>query len=331
MATLKDVAKLAGVNISTASRALNNTPYVSPETKKRILEAAGKLGYRPNVLAQGLRRGKTHTIAVVVPRLYFTIFADIVPSVEAEAARSGYSTLICHTDGDQKIERECLERLRNSFADGLIIAGTGYNGRLIREIRSGGVPVIQIIRKQENSISSVVADYYSCGYDAVKYLYSKGCRQIGFINGSMELVPFHERYDGFHRAMTELGLPELCAESKLPVNTFEYGYECTADLLERNPKLDAVIASMDVQGLAAFRALKAKGRLVPEQVKIVSMTGYSVGALFETSMTSLDIPAREMGVKAFQMLKEEMEAEADRMPSVQHLVFAASLVEREST
>lgn len=331
MATLKDVAKLACVDVSTVSRALNNTSYVHPDTKKRILAAVKKLSYRPNVLAQGLRRGKVHTIAVVVPRLFITVFSDIVQSVELEARGHGYATLICHTEGIPEIEKECLDRLRNGFVDGLIIAGTGHNGHLLRDIQASGLPIVQVIRKQESGISSVVADYFACGYDTVKFLYSKGCRQIGFINGSMALAPYRERYNGFCIAMKELGLTELSVESKLHANTFDYGYECTMKLLEQNPKLDAIMAAVDIQGMGALRALKTKGLSVPEQVKVVSMTGYSVGALLETSMTSLEIPAREMGEKAVQMLLEEIEAKDGKKPSVQHLVFAASLVEREST
>lgn len=259
------------------------------------------------------------------------MFADITQSIEEESRRRGYATLICHTEGDAMIEKECLNRLRNGFVDGIIIAGIGRNGRLIRDIHSGGIAVVQVVRKQESSISSVVADYDACGYDTVKYLYSKGCRQIGIINGNATLAPYRERYNGYHRAIEELGLIETCALSKLHANTFEYGYECTEDLLDQNPNLDAIMAAVDIQGMAALRALKDKGISVPNQVRVVSMTGYSIGELLETSMTSLEIPAEEMGKKATQMLIEEIEASSDAKPSIQHLVFPASLVERESS
>ena len=195
---------------------------------------------------------------------------------------------------------------------------------MIRDIRSSGIAVVQVVRKQESSISSVVADYDACGYDTVNYLYSKGCRQIGFINGNSTLAPYRERYNGYHRAMQELGLAETCAVSDRHANTFEYGYECTADLLDQNPNLDAIMAAVDIQGMAALRALKDKGISVPGQIRLVSMTGYSIGELLETSMTALEIPAEEMGIKATQMLVDEIEAPSDAKPSVQHLVFRAS-------
>ncbi len=189
----------------------------------------------------------------------------------------------------------------------------------------------QIVRKQENSISSVIADYDACGYDTVKYLYSKGCREIGLINGTTSLAPYRERYNGYHRAMEELELTETCATSPMPGNNFEYGYQCTEDLLNQNPHLDAIMAAVDIQGMAAIRALKDRKIRVPEQIRLVSLTGHSIGGLLETTMTSLEIPAHEMGEKATHMVIDEIEAPSDSKPSVQHLVFSASLVERESS
>lgn len=331
MATLKDVAKLACVDVSTVSRALNNTSYVHPDTKRRILDAVKELSYQPNVLAQGLRQGKRHTIGIVVPRLYLTVFSDITQSIESAARTLGYATLICYTDDDPKIEKECLNRLRNGFVDGIIVAATGKNGRLLRDIHSSGIAVIQVVRKQERSISSVVADYNSCGYEAVRYLYDKGCREIGLVNGSTNLAPYRERYNGYHRAIEELGLTETCAISSEAPNSFEYGYQCIEDLLDQNPELDAIMAAVDIHGMAAFRALKDRKISVPGQIRLVSLTGHSTGEFLETTMTAFEMPAKEMGEKATQMIIDEIEADADTKPSIQHLVFSSSLVERESS
>lgn len=141
MATLKDVAQKACVDVSTVSRALNNTSYVHPETKARIVAAAKELGYRPNVMAKALRQGRRHTLGVIVPRLHLTLFSEILPGIEHEAERLGYSTLISTTDDDPKREKSCLERMQNSFVDGIIITGTGRNNRLLRSIQASGIAV----------------------------------------------------------------------------------------------------------------------------------------------------------------------------------------------
>lgn len=331
MATLKDVAKLACVDVSTVSRALNNTSYVHPETKARILAAVKELSYQPNVLAQGLKQGKRHTIGVIVPRLFLTIFAEITQAIEQTAQQLGYAVLICTTEESTKVERECLTRLRNGFVDGIIIAGTGSNGRLIRDIKSSGLPIAQIIRRQERDISSVVADYEACGYQATLFLADKGCHEIGLINGSIKLAPYEGRYSGYKKAIALRHLPEITTTSNEPWNSFEYGFQCASQLLDENPKLDAIMAAVDIQGLGAMRAIKEYGLHVPEDIRLVSLTGHSVGKMLETSMTSFEVPAREMGEKVTQMLIEEIEAPSDQKPSPQHLVFPASLVERENT
>lgn len=331
MATLKDVAKLACVDVSTVSRALNDTSYVHPETKARIFAAVKELSYQPNVLARGLRQGKRNTIGVVVPRLRLTLFAEIVQGIEQAADKLGYATLISTTEENPKLERESLSRLRNGFVDGIIIAGTGANGRLLRDIKSSGLPVAQVVRRQERDITSVVADYEACGYDATLFLTDKGCRQIGLINGSMTIAPYLGRYNGYKKAVALRKLPEITTVSQEPWNSFEYGYECAGRLLDENPRLDAIMAAVDVQGLGALRALKERGVRVPQDIRLVSLTGHAIGSMLETAMTSFEIPALEMGEKVTKMLIEEIEAPSDHKPSAQHLVFPAALVEREST
>lgn len=330
MATLKDVAKLACVDVSTVSRALNNTSYVHPDTKEKIYAAAKELGYHPNIMAKALRQGKRHTIGVVVPRLHLAIFSEILQGIEQSARDLGYSTLICNTEDDPKSEKECLDRLRNGFVDGIIIAATGRNGRIVRDIQASGVPVVQLVRRQERNISSVVADYEACGYDAVQYLYDKGCRDIGLIAGSLHLFPYQGRYNGYCRAIEELGLEKMVGESVNPVNSFEYGYEATMQLLDDDQNIDAIIAAVDIQGLGVIRALTERGIKVPEQVKVLSLTGHSVGKMLETSMTSMEMPAVLMGEKSAKMLIDAIENGGGRT-APEHLTLSYILVEREST
>lgn len=330
MANLKDVARLACVDVSTVSRALNNTSYVHPDTKKKIYDAAKELGYHPNVMAQALRQGKRHTIGVVVPRLHLAIFSEILQGIEESARKRGYATLVCVTEDDPKTEKECLNRLRNGFVDGIIIAATGRNGHLVRDIKASGIAVVQMVRRQERAVSSITADYESCGYEAVKYLYGKGCREIGLIAGAQHLAPFKERYVGYRKAVRQFGLEENLSECSLPVNSFEYGFECASQLLDDNYALDAMIACVDVQGLGARRAIKERG-ISPSRIKVISLTGHAVGSMLRTSMTSMEMPAHEMGEKASAMVIEEIEAPSGQKPAPQHLVFSVTLIEREST
>lgn len=331
MATLKDVARLACADVSTVSRALNNTSYVHPETKKRIYAAAKELGYHPNVMAQALRQGKRRTIGVVVPRLHLAIFSEILQGIEQQASELGYATLICSTGDDPKAERECLNRLRNGFVDGIIIAATGRNNRLLRDIHASGVALVQLVRQQDAELNSVVADYEACGRDAVRFLASKGCRRIGLITGALHLVPYQGHYEGYLNAVRELGLECIAAEAECEVNSFHYGYDCANQLLDENPDLDAIIASVDVQGLGAIRAAAERNLSIPEQIKIISLTGHRIGRMLETTMTSMEMPAFDMGKAAAKLIIDEVEADSTHKPSQRHISFATALVEREST
>lgn len=332
MATLKDVAKLAHVDVSTVSRALNNKSYVHPDTKARIMAAVEELSYKPNVLARGLRSGKRHTIALVIPKLGLTIFEDLAETIDLAAREKGYAVLICHTSNDPAIEKECLNRLRNGFVDGIIIAPTGKNIRLLKDIQSDGIPVVQLIRKQDSSISSVIGNYEEGAYNSTYFLYEKGCRSIGLINGDLTRMPYAARYRGYERAVSELSLENISVSAdNVKTSSFEYGYSCTDQMLDLYPDIDGILTAVDVQGMAALRVLKDRGRKVPEDVKVISLTGYSIGDKLETRLSSCELPADEMGKKSVELLIEEIEAPDEKKPGVQHVEFSASFDERETT
>ncbi len=332
MATLKDVAKLAHVDVSTVSRALNNTSYVHPDTKSRIMAAVKELSYQPNLLAKGLKQGKRKTIGIVIPKLTFSIFADVASGAEETARKHGYASLICNTDDDKNIEKESLNRLRNGLVDGILIVGTGGNKRLLRDIQASGITIMQIIREQDPTLCSIVADYKAIGYHSVQHLYERGCRKIGLINGSMEIPPYAQRFQGYKKAIKEHHLEEITAEREgFSTRDVHYGYECTLDLLENNDSVDAILAATDAQGIGVLRALKEQHISVPEEIKVLSMTGYQIGGTLETSLTSMELPSFEIGTQAAEMTIRAIEADDDHKPSLQHLEFPAHLVDREST
>ena len=330
MPTLKDVAKLACVDVSTVSRALNNSAHVHPETRRRIFEAVEKLSYRPNVLAQSLRKGKRHTIGVVVPRLQFTMFGDAVQAAEKRALELGYASIVCSTDDDPAVEASCLDRLGNGFVDGLLVAATGKNGRALRSLAATGMPIVQLVRRDNLGLSCVTADFEACAYEGVRYLADKGCRCIGLVNGPSRIGPYRERLSGYRRAIGELGLPEVVASDNAQGNSFEYGYGSAQRLLNENPGLDAIMVAVDVQGMGAMRALRERGLRYPDDARLISLTGYRMGSLLETPMTSMEVPTAEISRKAVDMLVEQIEAPADAKPSVASLVFPPTLVERQS-
>ncbi len=330
MATLKDVAALAHVDVSTVSRALNNTSYVHPETKARIMAAVKELSYQPNILARGLRQGKRNIIAIIIPMLSFSIFAEVASGIEEEARKHGYATIIVNTGNDKAVEKESLNKLRTGFVDGMIIAGTGENNRLIRDI-SSDMPVVQVIRHFDPKLDSVVVNYADIGYQSVLHLIHKGCRNIGLINGSSSISPYAERYKGYKRAIQENNLEEITAERDSKLRGMKYGYDCTLKLIDENSHLDAIMAATDSQGLGVMRALTENRLRIPDDIRVLSMTGHRVGDMLETSLTSMELPGLEIGSCAADMIIRTIEAGSDARHPTQHLTFSAVLAEREST
>ena len=331
MATLKDVAKLAHCDISTVSRALNNSAPVHPETRARIMAAVKELGYKPNLVAKSLKMGRRNLIAFVSPTIRLNIFSDLSVEIQREAEKQGYQTLIINTKADAVREANCLNEL-SDMVDGIIIASTGQNNRLVRDISDDGVAVVQLIRKQDESISSVISNYYDSSKEAVQFLYKKGCRHIGILHGNENVKPFEERLKGYRKSVRELHLPEIISGTDaFTVPGFHDGLDGTKHLLEIDPELDAILAETDLQGLGATRALKELGIPCPKKIKIISLTGFSLGPMLETAMTSIEVPSPEMGRAALRLLIDRIEAKDKKKPSLQHIVFNATLVERETT
>jgi LacI family transcriptional regulator len=332
MATLKDVAKLANVDASTVSRTLNNNSYVHEDTRRRVMEAVEQLSYKPNLLAQGLRKGKRQSIGVIIPSISLSIFSDIVQVIEREATKLGYRIIICISDDDPEIEKEYIERLRNGLVDGIIIASTGKNNAALRNIQNSGIAVIQLIRKQDKTLSSIVANYRSSAYEAVKYLVSRGCKKIGLINGSMKVLPYIERCEGYKQAIQEFGLEAYVIESKSKKESyFEDGYTGAKKLLEKDPDIDGIIVAADMHGIGVIRYLKEQKIAIPDQIKVMSLTGHSIGGMLETAMTSVELPSQEIGELITKSIVKDIEAPKNVKRIPVHQELGVSLVERETT
>ena len=331
MATLKDVAKLAHCDVSTVSRALNNSAPVHPDTRARIMAAVKELGYKPNMIAKSLKLGRRNMIAFVAPTIRLNVFSDLSVELQREALRLGYQTLIFNTKADAVNEAKCLNELRG-MVDGIIITSTGQNNRLLRDIAEDGVAVVQLIRKQDENISSVISNYYDSTKEVVRFLYKKGCRHIGLLNGNLDVKPFEERYKGYRKITRELHLPEIIdSTDDITVPGFHAGLNGSKRLIAEHPELDAILAATDLQGLGAVRALKELGISCPDKIKIVSLTGFSLGPMLENAMTSMVVPSPEMARAALHLLVDQIEAADKTKPSRQHIVFNASLLEGETT
>lgn len=333
MTTMKDIANLAHVDVSTVSRALNGKGYVHPATRQKIMDAVEQLSYKPNLLVKGVKKGKRKTICVIVPSLLLNMFGELTQLIEETARKYDYEIMIMHTKDDPDYEKACLERIRESYVDGVLIAATGQNQGLLRDIHISDLPVVQIVRQQSRNISSVVVDFFSCGYKGAHYLINQGCKKIGLINGFSEITPFNERYKGYHKAMAELNLDEYVINNSLFNSSyFKSGYESIPKLLKLDSDIDGILLANDLLTMGAIRALKELKIKIPDEIKILSLTGHTIGDMLETRITSMEMPLLEIAEKSVEMLfKQINNSRVYGSSSVEHLTLNTTLTIRETT
>lgn len=205
--TIADVALYAGVSTATAGRVVGGYGMVSEKTKERVNAAINELGYSPNVVAQGLRSRKTKTIAVIVGTVSNSFFANMISSVEREAARYGYSVIICNTNEDPQIERKHIKNLQSRMIDGIILSSayTIESAKNVEdwEIYRHGVPMVLVDRRIEGlDLDAIESDNFGAGYKTTNYLLALGHSKIGIL-GTGNYSTISERISGYRKALAD--------------------------------------------------------------------------------------------------------------------------------
>ncbi len=331
---LRDVAALARVHPSTASRALNPVvrSTVNPATVARVVSAARKLGYQPNALARGLRLNRTFTIGMLIPDLTNPLFPPIARGIEDRLARDGYALVLANTSDSEAKERAIVELIGKRRVDGLLLATAERTYPLLDELRESGVPVVLINRVPDNPpVSSVVGDDHAGIGLGVRHLVSLGHRRIAFVGGTRSVSTGLHRYQAFLSWMQSEGLdpdPSLIAIAswfrKKP------GQESCGKLLDEGAKFTAIVAGNDLLALGCYAALRERGLSVPDDVSVVGYNDIPFSSEFAPPLTTIRIPHYEIGVEAAELILDAMAPEAASRPPVS-LRLAPELIVREST
>lgn len=329
MATIRDIARLTNVDISTVSRALNNKDRVHPKTRERILRVAKELAYSPNILAQGLKEKRTRTIALLLPNFEMSVFTCVAEGVEAAAREKDYTVILCNTRNDSKIEDEYINKLKNRFVDGFVCAIASSNSNVVARLKEEKIPLVLAVRMADATVDSFGLNYFKAAYDATIHLISRGCRNIALINGSLETVPFTERYKGYLQALDDNNIP---LKKRIIINADQSslinGFKGMKNILGRN-KIDGVLASTDALAMGAIRAIKQQGLKISDDIKLIDCTGNPITAMLETSLTVMEMPGFKIGYHATKRLIDLIEGRGDSCPAV--VRFEAELIQREST
>lgn len=293
--TLATVARHAQVHVSTASRALSETPSgVGADTIRRVRELAAVLGYRRDVGAAGLRTGSSRLIGVLVPRLTDLVLASIYESVDAAASAAGYGTVVANTLDDPEHRRVRLDAMLSRRIDGVII-GDSHNGdSAALELRERGVPYVLVMRTLEGHLS-VSTDDYKGGRLAAEHLLELGHRRVGVISGDQLASTGRERTLGFRRTFEAAGYPVPDAYTVESAFSTPSGAIAGAALMRLPEPPTAIFAVHDLLALGAMGALRDAGRRVGTDVALIGYNDLDLAATLPVPLTSIRSDLARMG------------------------------------
>lgn len=325
MATIKDVAKLAGVSTSTVSYVLNNNKSLKAETKQRVMDAVKQLGYRPNLIARSLKTRKTSTIGIIIPDIANTFFTEIIRGIEDVSEQHNHSVILCNTYENTEKEEKYLNLLLNRDIDGLIFVGTGKNPRILSDIQ--GIPLVVVDRRIGDSYPSVMVDNEKGGYLAASYLLEKNKKEILFLSGPLSINTYFERLSGYLRAVKEAGFNRnelLIHECEV---SYDGGQSTMRKILDQNIDFGSVFASNDLIALGAFNTLMKSGFTIPADVLLVGFDDIPTAHIITPGLTTIRQPTYEIGAKAAQLLYKHLIQESKE---IEHIVLEPELVIRET-
>lgn len=298
---MTDVARLAGVDTSTVSRALNESTagMLRPETVARVVAASTELGYLPNVLARGLRTRRSRTVGMLVPDITNPFFPPVVRGIEDELSIHGYTLLVTNSDNEPVKEERALANLVERQVDAVIVATSQVGGTM--DSRPAGIPMVFVNRRGASDLPYVVPDDAAGVRLVVRHLAGLGHRAIGHVAGPQETSTGRARLVAFRAAMAEVGLVDDAIEVA-EVFGDPSGRRATSELLDRRPGLTALLAANDLLAVGALRELRARGVAVPATMSLTGYNDMPLVDLLDPPLTTVRVPQYEMGRTAARLV-----------------------------
>lgn len=323
--TIEDVARLAGVSRSTASRVLTGSPRVSAQARLAVEDIVARTGYRPNRVARSLVLGHSSLVAAVVPSISNVFYADLLGGVEAALAGE-FSLVVVSTDDDPAQERRALEQLHEARVAGLVVSTFR---RASQDLFPREVPVVFANRAPTEPRHSVVtSDNYRGGYLATSLLLRQGHRKIGHCTRSLALPTSRARHEGYVKALRDAGVAPSPAWSWSGDTTIEFGCQTGRRLIEEGAEITALLTDNDIVAIGVMEALWQAGLSVPQDMSIIGYDDSPFAALTPISLTSVRTPRRLMGELAGRLVKEAIHARQRAEP--RQIMLPVELVTRGS-
>ncbi|MGC9401137.1 substrate-binding domain-containing protein [Vibrio genomosp. F10] len=329
MATMKDIAKLAGVSTSTVSHVINQSRYVSEEISQRVNDAARELNYAPSALARSLKMNRTKTIGMLVTTSTNPFFGEVVKGVERSCYQQGYNLILCNTEGDSDRMKASINTLLQKRVDGVILMCSTLEGQRVDVFeRYPDIPVVVMDwgpmlfssdKIQDNSLRG--------GYMATKYLIDAGHKNIGCITGPLNRYQAQMRYEGYKRALNEAGLdinPRWIVEADFEC---EGGYSAFNTMNNKGPLPSALFVSNDMMAMGVINAANEHNIKIPQDISIIGYDDIHIARFMTPSLTTVHQPKYRLGKAAVDTLLTKLEKNSNDTVVVQ---LEPTLVERKS-
>jgi LacI family transcriptional regulator len=323
---MKDIARDLGVSLMTVSKALRSHRDISEETRRRVLQRARELNYRPNRVAQSLVNGRTHLIGLVIPDLMHSFFAEVARGISQKLDPLGYQVVIANSEEIPATENRQLELLMDRRVDGFIIASSQQEGASLAQLDT---PFVLIDRRITNSAAHFVgADDEEIGAIATQHLIDEGCQRIAHIRGP-DVGTAHGRYNGYLRTLHRNEIqpnPDWIVSGQ---HSDESGYDSMRRLLERPSIPDGVFCYNDPVATGAMLAIHDAGLRVPKDIAVAGAGNVHYSRLLRVPLTTVDQNSLLIGERAAELLLESLEAGSE-LPA-QTVLLPPRLIVRQSS
>lgn len=329
MATIKDVAALAGISYTTVSHVLNKTRPVSDQVRVKVEAAILQLDYVPSAVARSLKAKSTSTIGLLIPNGVNPYFAELARGIEDYCERNGFCVILCNSDDNPQKQRSYLRVLLEKRVDGLIVSSVGGDPGLDGGLSGVRTPMVVVDRELEGIEADLVRiDHELGGYLATRHLLELGHRHIACIRGPAHTSVARLRLCGYERAMAEANIqvqPHWVTPSDY---TSPGGYQAAVSLLSRDPPT-AIFAGNDMIGIGVLRAAAERNICVPRDLSVVGFDDIEMSRYVYPALTTVGQSIVELGEHAAQMLLRRICGPFDGV--IEQRVVAPGMVVREST
>jgi len=302
--TIRDVAKLANVSISTVSRVFNNPESVNREMRERVLQVIEELGYAPNPFASGLRDNRSMAIVAMIPDLRNPYYAEMLSGIEEVALAHRYNVIICNQIQDPDRYLEYVKYFVKKKVDGLIFASTEVTDFYHDSFQTLNMPVVLASTEGSSwNLPSVRVNDVQASYDATTFLIQNGHRHIGFISGPAHaMITGQQRYEGFRAAMSDHQVPLSDQNVVYGELSFDAGYEAMKRLYAKFPQLTAVYAASDAMAIGAMKFLDQQGLEVPRHVSVMGFDNLDLARMVTPGLTTVAQHITDIGKTAGDLL-----------------------------